>query len=92
MAAPRPDPDKYLKRAQELAARAFNSTSLPGLELSAGEMYVCWFSKTLQNWKATVSTDVVDGLYWEVTHNGDKGETYVDQYVKQINVCYPDTV
>lgn len=91
MAAPRPDPDQYLSRAKVLAARVHNRTSPPGVLLvDDDDMYICWFSKTLQNWKATVSTDVVDGLYWEVTHNGDKGETYVDQYVKQLNVCFPD--
>lgn len=47
--------------------------------------YVVWFCKTLQNWKALVSTDVVDGRYWEVTHNGNKDETYVDTYVKESN-------
>lgn len=88
MAAPKPD--QYLARARFLAARVHNTTNKPPVLLSMGDMYVCWFSKTLQNWKATVSTDVVDNLYWEVTHNGDKGETYVDQYFKQANVCIPD--
>ena len=34
-----------------------------------------------------VSTDVINGVYWEVTHNGDKNETYVDTYTKSSNVC-----
>ena len=50
-------------------------------------MYIVWFCKTLQNWKALVSTDVINGVYWEVTHNGDKNETYVDTYFKSSNVC-----
>ena len=50
-------------------------------------MYIVWFCKTLQNWKALVSTDVINGVYWEVTHNGDKNETYVDTYTKSSNVC-----
>lgn len=49
------------------------------------DFYVVWFSKTLGNWKALVSTDVVDGHYFEVTHNGAKNETYVDWYTKQSN-------
>ena len=36
------------------------------------DVYVVWFSKTLQNWKALVSTTVMDGMYYEITHNGDK--------------------
>ena len=55
--------------------------------VSAEEMYIVWFCKTLQNWKALVSTDVINGVYWEVTHNGDKNETYVDTYFKSSNVC-----
>ena len=51
------------------------------------EVYVVWSCKTLQNWKALVSTDVINGVYWEVTHNGDKNETYVDTYTKSSNVC-----
>ena len=56
-------------------------------EVLAEEMYIVWFCKTLQNWKALVSTDVINGVYWEVTHNGDKNETYVDTYTKSSNLC-----
>lgn len=54
------------------------------------EVYVVWFSKTLQNWKAMVSTTLPDGMYYEVTYNGDKSETYIDAYKKLDNVCIPD--
>jgi hypothetical protein len=29
-------------------------------------------------------------MYYEITHNGDKGETYLDAYKKWENVCIPD--
>ena len=54
------------------------------------EIYVVWFSKTLQNWKALVSTTLPDQMYYEVTYNGDKKETYIDAYKKFENVCVPD--
>lgn len=54
------------------------------------EVYIVWFSKTLQNWKALVSTTLPDGKYYEVTYNGDKSETYLDVYVKVENVAVPD--
>ena len=54
------------------------------------EVYVVWFAKTLQNWKALVSTTLPDGMYYEVTHNGDKKETYIDAYKKFQNVVVPD--
>lgn len=56
------------------------------------EVYVVWFSKTLQNWKALISTTLPDGMYYEVTHNGDKAETYIDAYKKFDNVCVRDEV
>lgn len=46
------------------------------------EVYVVWWSKVLQNWKALVSTTLPDGMYYEVTFNGDKGELYIDAYKK----------
>lgn len=55
-----------------------------------GEVYVVWFCKTLQNWKALVSTTLPDGMYYEVTYNGDKRETYIDSYKKFHNVKIPD--
>lgn len=58
--------------------------------ISAEEVYIVWFCKTLQNWKALVSTDVSDGMYYEVTHNGDKDETYLDAYKKFDNVKIVD--
>jgi hypothetical protein len=53
---------------------------------SVDEVYVVWFSKTLQNWKALVSTTLPDGMYYEVTYNGDKNEAYLDAYKKFENV------
>ena len=50
------------------------------------EVYCVWFSKTLQNWKALISTTLPDGKYYEVTFNGDKDEAYLDCYVKFDNV------
>ncbi|MFY3741622.1 MAG: hypothetical protein HMLIMOIP_002080 [Candidatus Nitrosomirales archaeon] len=54
------------------------------------EVYVVWFSKTLQNWKALLSTTLPDQMYYEVTYNGDLGETYIDAYKKIENMKVPD--
>lgn len=54
-------------------------------KITMDDVYVVWFSKALQNWKAMVSTTVSDGMYYEVTHNGDKNETYLDAYKKWEN-------
>jgi hypothetical protein len=54
-------------------------------EITTDDVYIVWFCKTLQNWKALVSTTLADGMYYELTHNGDKNETYVDAYKKWEN-------
>ena len=46
------------------------------------EVYVVWSCKTLQNWKALLSTSLPDGMYYELTYNGDEKEMYVDAYKK----------
>ena len=59
-------------------------------EISEENVFIVWFCKTLQNWKALVSTTVSDGMYYEVTYNGDKQETYLDAYKKWENVRIVD--
>lgn len=59
-------------------------------KLTMDDVFVVCFSKTLQNWKCLVSTTVSDGMYYEVTHNGDKNENYVDVYKKWENYCVKD--
>jgi hypothetical protein len=57
------------------------------------DVYIVWFCSALKNWKALVSTNALDSAYYEVTHNGEKDETYVDRYAKEINVkVRPDGV
>ena len=50
-------------------------------------MTYSWFgtARRFQNHKALLSTNVSDGMYYEITHNGDKQETYVDAYKKWEN-------
>ncbi|MFM9596854.1 DUF6275 family protein, partial [Streptomyces scabiei] len=44
--------------------------------------FVVWSCKTLQNNKALLSTDLPDGMYYEITYNGNKDEFYFDAYKK----------
>lgn len=55
--------------------------------LSSSNIYVVWSCKTLQNNKALLSTNISDGMYYEITFNGDKNELYLDAYKKQFNQC-----
>lgn len=46
------------------------------------EIYIVWKCKTLQNWKYLISSTLFDGMYYELTFNGDKKEWYLDAYKK----------
>ena len=50
-------------------------------------VFVVWYCKTLQNFKALLSTTLFDGMYYEVTYNGDKNQLYLDAYKKFENRC-----
>lgn len=77
----------YISTAKQIVVDYFNShvDATDNKQITINDVYVVWFAKTLQNWKALVSTNVSDGQYYEITHNGDKHETYVDVYKKWEN-------
>ena len=84
--------DKMINKAKKLITDYYNShvDKSDGFVLKQEQVYVVWFSKTLQNWKALISTEICDGMYYEVTYNGDKKETYIDAYKKWQNICIRD--
>lgn len=53
------------------------------------DVFIVWQCKTLQNWKWLISSNLPDGMYYEVTYNGDKHEFYLDAYKKFENRCIP---
>ena len=46
------------------------------------DVYTVWKAKILQNWKYLISSTLFDGMYYELTFNGDKKEWYLDAYKK----------
>src|SRR5262245_53195877 len=56
--------------------------------IQLSDVYVVWFCKTLQNWKALLSTTLTDGMYYEVTFDGDNNKAYLDAYKKFDNVTF----
>ena len=57
-------------------------------KLKEEDVFIVWSCKTLQNNKALVSTTVSDGMYYELTYNGDKKELYLDAYKKLENKAF----
>ena len=67
----------------------FNEFSYDANKITPEDMYIVWFSKTLQNWKALVSGVYVKE-YIEVTYSGKRQWAYVDVYQKVCDECIKD--
>lgn len=80
--------DLFLKHAVNAVVDYFNgnvdATDKNG-KITTENVFVVWSCKTLQNNKALLSTTVSDGMYYEITYNGDKDEMYLDAYKKWEN-------
>lgn len=79
----------YTLKAREIVRDYVNEhlDKTDGVAINMTDTYVVWHCKTLQNWKALVSTTLPDGMYYEVTFNGDKNVVYLDAYKKFENRC-----
>lgn len=76
---------EFIEECQQLVAEYANShldVTDGAKKLTADEVYVVWSVKVLQNSKALLSTPLLDGMYYEVTYNGDENEIYFDAYKK----------
>ena len=78
---------EFTNKCREIVANYFNKhcEKTDRADITPDDVYIVWYCKTLQNHKALASTKVPDGMYYEITHNGDKNETYVDAYNKWDN-------
>ena len=76
--------DEFINKCKEIVKKYVNEhlDKSDNKQITINDVFVVWSCKTLQNNKALVSTKVCDGMYYELTHNGDKKEIYVDAYKK----------
>lgn len=81
---------QFIQLAKKLIKDYFNSRSdkTDNVMIADDDIFVVWSCKTLQNNKALLSTTVPDGMYYEITYNGDKRECYFDAYKKCENRCH----
>ena len=72
--------EEFLRLCKAKVAEYTNShmDKTDGKQITVQDVYVVWSCKTLQNSKALLSTTVPDGMYYELTYNGDKHELYFD--------------
>lgn len=79
--------DKFLELCKKTIVNYFNNRTdkTDKFEITENDVFIVWSVKVLQNNKALVSTTVSDGMYYELTYNGDKKELYLDAYKKWEN-------
>lgn len=79
--------EEFIKKCKEEVKRyTLDNLNKNGI-LYEFDIYMVWYSKTLQNHKALLSTSLMNGMYFELTFNGDKQELYFDAYKKTENKC-----
>lgn len=76
--------DEFLKLCKKIVKDYVNEhlDKTDNVQIAEDNIFVVWSCKTLQNNKALVSTTLCDGMYYELTYNGDKKEVYLDAYKK----------
>lgn len=81
--------DKFLELCKKIIVDYFNEhvDKTNNTKISVDNTFIVWSVKVLQNNKALVSTTMPDGMYYELTYNGDKKELYLDVYKKWENKC-----
>lgn len=78
---------KYVKKkVRDYANEHLDKTD--NVQITIDNVFVVWQCKTLQNNKALLSTTLYDGMYYELTYNGNKKEIYLDAYKKFENKCF----
>lgn len=81
------DNKNFIKKCKEIVKEYVQEHLDKSDTIPEFEVYVVWSCKTLQNNKALLSTSLFDGMYYELTYNGDKQELYFDAYKKFENKC-----
>lgn len=75
----------FLPKCKQMVADYANEQTVIQVVLPE-DVYVVWYCKTLQNAKALLSTPIPDGMYYEVTLNGNTNDMYLDAYMKVKNL------
>lgn len=81
---------KFIENCKKLVLAYANAhpDKTDNVSITLDDVYVVWLCKTLQNNKALLSTTLTDGMYYEVTYDGDKKAMYFDAYRKIGNMSF----
>ncbi|WP_130851624.1 DUF6275 family protein [Lactiplantibacillus mudanjiangensis] len=82
--------DEFTAKCKQLVADYTNEhiDVTNDVKITTDNVFDVWNVKALQNNKALLSTTLSDGMYYEITCDGDKGKLYFDAYKKWENIEY----
>lgn len=75
----------FIKKGKELVSEYCNYSSDFMQRVYPEDVYCVWLCKILQNNKGLFATNRPDGLYFEITYDGDNNKIYFDCYSKREN-------
>ena len=79
--------EKFINKCKEIVKKYEINHLDKSDDVPEFDVFVVWQCKALQNNKALLSTTLFNGMYYEITYNGDKKELYFDAYKKFENRC-----
>ena len=70
------------KKAMEIVEKYIQEHIDATDDVPAWSVFTVWKAKVLQNCKYLISSTLPDGMYYELTYNGDDNVWYLDAYKK----------
>ena len=67
--------DEFFKKCKEIVVNYFNNNvdKTDNVKIKEDDVFIVWGNKTLQNNKALLSTNVSDGMYYEIERTFKNG-------------------
>lgn len=85
--------EEFLKSCKKILVKYINEhlDHTDWMKIDESNIYPVWLTKVLQNNKGLFSTYLPDGMYYEITFNGNDAEFYLDAYKKFQNVAIKES-
>lgn len=74
----------YQEKAKQIVIDYYNEhvEKTDNKKLTESEVFIVWFSKTLQNWKALISTTISDGYVTTKSHTMVTKKKHILMHIK----------
>ena len=78
------DDKEFMEKAKDMVIEYYNNLVeiTDNYQLEEKDVYIVWMCSILGNNKALLSTNIVDGMYYEITYDNNKNIFYFDAYKK----------